>query len=141
MKEKRVNLSMLIKIYCRFILLFIVLFTSPAYPATTTPPEKDCPVCEKTPPRFPINIPAASPNPDPITKIATNTPENMVKIPAGTFMMGGDNEQARPDEYPKHKVTVSSFWMDQTQVTNKQFRRFVDATQYVTTAEKAPDWE
>jgi sulfatase modifying factor 1 len=33
-------------------------------------------------------------------------------------MMGGDNKQADAYEYPKHKVTVSSFWMDATEVTN-----------------------
>lgn len=65
----------------------------------------------------------------------------MVYIPGGTFMMGGDNEQARPDEFPKHMVTVKGFFMDAHEVTNAQFKEFTDATGYVTTAEKAPDWE
>ena len=65
----------------------------------------------------------------------------MVKIPGGTFMMGGDNDQASQDEFPKHKVTVKGFWMDETEVTNRQFAEFVKATGYVTTAEKKPDWE
>lgn len=65
----------------------------------------------------------------------------MIKIPAGTFMMGGDNYQAKKDEFPKHKVTLRSFWMDKTPVTNEQFSNFVAATDYVTTAEKKPDWE
>ncbi|MFC5281947.1 formylglycine-generating enzyme family protein [Pedobacter alpinus] len=65
----------------------------------------------------------------------------MVKIPGGTFTMGGDNEQADKDEYPKHKVTVDGFYMDEHEVTNAQFQKFVDATGYVTTAEKKPDWE
>lgn len=65
----------------------------------------------------------------------------MVLIPAGTFMMGGDNDQASPDEFPKHKVTVKGFWMDATEVTNRQFAEFVGATGYVTTAEQKPDWE
>ena len=67
--------------------------------------------------------------------------DGMVLIPGGTFDMGGDNEQASPDEYPKHKVQVSSFYMDITEVTNAQFKKFVDATGYITTAEKKPDWE
>jgi sulfatase modifying factor 1 len=67
--------------------------------------------------------------------------EGMVLITGGTFMMGADNEQARPDEYPKHKVKVASFWMDATEVTNAQFREFVEATGYVTTAERKPEWE
>lgn len=65
---------------------------------------------------------------------------SMAHIPAGTFMMGGDNNQAKRDELPKHKVTISTFWMDKTEVTNAQFKQFIDATHYVTTAEKKPDW-
>ncbi|TZF84924.1 formylglycine-generating enzyme family protein [Pedobacter sp. BS3] len=64
----------------------------------------------------------------------------MVWIDGGTFMMGGDNKQAAEDEYPKHKVSVDGFWMDQTEVTNAQFAAFVKATGYVTTAEQKPDW-
>ena len=64
----------------------------------------------------------------------------MVWIPGGTFRMGADNDQASPDEYPKHAVTVSGFWMDRTEVTNAQFAAFVRATGYVTTAERKPDW-
>lgn len=67
--------------------------------------------------------------------------DGMVLIPGGTFDMGGDNEQASPDEYPKHKVQGSPFYMDITEVTNAQFKKFVDATGYITTAEKKPDWE
>ena len=65
----------------------------------------------------------------------------MVYIKAGTFMMGGDNNQASADEFPKHKVHVDGFWMDKTEVTNAEFQKFVDATNYITTAEKKPDWE
>lgn len=64
----------------------------------------------------------------------------MVWIKSGTFMMGADNKQASPDEYPKHKVSVNGFWMDVTEVTNAQFAKFVKATGYITTAECKPDW-
>jgi sulfatase modifying factor 1 len=67
--------------------------------------------------------------------------DGMVKIPGGTFMMGANNDQASPDEYPRHKVTVNDFWMDETEVTNRQFAAFVKATGYITTAELKPDWE
>ncbi len=67
--------------------------------------------------------------------------EGMLLIPAGTFEMGGDNEQASADEFPKHKVRVDAFYMDVTEVTNAQFKKFIDATGYVTTAERKPDWE
>ncbi|SDH35570.1 formylglycine-generating enzyme family protein [Mucilaginibacter sp. P25] len=65
----------------------------------------------------------------------------MVWIPAGTFRMGADNQQAEPDEYPKHDVTVDGFWIDKTEVTNAEFARFIKATGYVTTAERKPDWD
>jgi formylglycine-generating enzyme len=65
----------------------------------------------------------------------------MVLIPSGTFDMGGDNNQASPDEYPKHNVTVNAFYIDITEVTNAQFKKFIDATGYKTTAERKPDWE
>jgi formylglycine-generating enzyme len=64
----------------------------------------------------------------------------MVWVSGGTFRMGADNDQALGDEYPKHSVTVSGFWIDRTEVTNAQFAAFVRATGYVTTAERKPDW-
>ena len=71
---------------------------------------------------------------------ANKTHAGMAWIKAGTFLMGGDNKQAAEDEYPKHKVTVAGFWMDITTVTNAQFAKFVNATGYITTAERKPDW-
>lgn len=65
----------------------------------------------------------------------------MVYISGGQYDMGGDNDQAARDEFPKHKVQVSPFFMDATEVTNADFKKFVDATGYITTAEKKPDWE
>ena len=71
---------------------------------------------------------------------ATRTsPPGMVWISGGEFAMGSSAAIARPDEQPVHRVRVDGFWMDTTEVTNKQFREFVEATGYVTTAEKAPD--
>ena len=72
------------------------------------------------------------------------TPENpvgMVWIPGGEFTMGSDNSDSKKDEKPPHKVKVDGFWLDTTLVTNRQFKEFVDATGYVTTAEKAPTLE
>jgi formylglycine-generating enzyme len=66
-------------------------------------------------------------------------PDGMVWIPGGTFFMGYD---ASPDrDAPTHAVEVGGFWMDATEVTNAQFRKFVDATGYVTTAERKPNAE
>jgi formylglycine-generating enzyme required for sulfatase activity len=48
--------------------------------------------------------------------------------------MGSDRHY--PEEAPAHEVTVSPFWMDRHTVTNREFRTFVEATRYVTLAEK-----
>jgi formylglycine-generating enzyme required for sulfatase activity len=66
-------------------------------------------------------------------------PSGMVWIPGGTFTMGTDDQIGWADEKPAHRVRVDGFWMDETDVTNAQFRRFVEATGYVTTAEKPVD--
>lgn len=67
--------------------------------------------------------------------------DGMILIPSGTLEMGADNDQADPNEYPKHEVTIDAFWMDETEVTNAQFKKFVEATNYITIAESAIDWE
>ncbi len=66
--------------------------------------------------------------------------KGMVWIPGGEFMMGGDNDQARSDEFPNHRVKLNGFYMDESEVTNEQFEKFVKATGYITTAEKDVDW-
>jgi formylglycine-generating enzyme len=68
-------------------------------------------------------------------------PPGMVGIPGGEFTMGSDNKDSKKDEKPPHHVKVDNFWMDATPVTNRQFKEFVDATGYVTTAEKPPTLE
>ncbi|MEM8784041.1 MAG: formylglycine-generating enzyme family protein [Planctomycetota bacterium] len=67
--------------------------------------------------------------------------EGMVWVPGGTFTMGGDDGFAQPHERPLHRVRIDGFWIDATEVTNAQFRAFVEATGYVTVAERAIDWE
>jgi formylglycine-generating enzyme required for sulfatase activity len=62
---------------------------------------------------------------------------DMIWIPGGTFMMGSDKNY--PEEAPAHPVTVEGFWMDQFTVTNAQFSRFVEDTNYVTLAERLPN--
>ena len=74
---------------------------------------------------------------------AGKAPPGMAWIPGGQYTMGAleTDEEARADERPSHRVSVSGFWMDATEVTNTQFRVFVEATGYVTIAEEVPDWE
>ncbi|KJK19749.1 sulfatase [Burkholderiaceae bacterium 16] len=68
-------------------------------------------------------------------------PRGMVWVPGGTFLMGSSSERALPSEGPAHRVQVSGFWMDSFDVTNADFRRFTEATRYVTTSEQKPRWE
>jgi sulfatase modifying factor 1 len=61
----------------------------------------------------------------------------MVWVPGGTYRMGSDRHY--PDEAPAHQVAVDGFWMDEAAVTNAEFRRFIEATGYLTSAERAPN--
>ncbi|WP_245916958.1 formylglycine-generating enzyme family protein [Mucilaginibacter yixingensis] len=63
---------------------------------------------------------------------------DMVHLPAGSFMMGTDDKDFN-DAQPVHRVNMKSFWIDEHEVTNDQFARFVSATHYVTVAEQKPD--
>lgn len=77
----------------------------------------------------------------PIVGDGKNGPRGMVWIPEGVFLMGSAAKQALPNEGPAHRVRLEGFWIDQFDVTNEEFQRFVDATSYVTTAEQKPKWE
>jgi formylglycine-generating enzyme required for sulfatase activity len=61
----------------------------------------------------------------------------MVYVAGGIFTMG--SERHRPEERFAHTVHVDGFWIDRHEVTNAQFQRFVDATGYVTLAERGGD--
>jgi formylglycine-generating enzyme required for sulfatase activity len=61
----------------------------------------------------------------------------MVFIPGGSFVMGSDQE--RPEERFSHTVKVDGFWIDQHEVTNAQFAKFVEATGHKTLAERGVD--
>ncbi len=72
------------------------------------------------------------------SKPPSEAPDGMVWIPGGKFWMGCE-DPTMVDARPIHLVTVDGFWMDRTEVTNAQFARFVEATGYVTVAERKPD--
>jgi len=73
----------------------------------------------------------------------TNPPEGMVWVETKTFLKGAKSSDlfAMPREKPAHLVTVDGFFIDATEVTNKQFDKFVKATNYITVAERSIDWE
>lgn len=58
----------------------------------------------------------------------------MVFVPGGVFTMGSEKHQ--PEERFLHEVRVDGFWIDRHEVTNAQFRQFVEATSYRTLAER-----
>jgi sulfatase modifying factor 1 len=103
-----------------------------------------CPLCGQgraaafaaAPPSAPAPSPPAS---GPST--SASSPASMAWIPGGEFDMGSTDPLARPDEGPVHRVRVDGFWMDTTEVTNRQFAEFVKATNYLTVAERHVDWE
>ena len=64
-------------------------------------------------------------------------PPGMVWVTGGEFDQGSDEEMFQ-DARPIHRVSVDGFWMDATEVTNADFKRFADETKYVTVAERVP---
>ncbi len=52
-------------------------------------------------------------------------PAGMVLIPAGEFDMGSNDAEAQNNEQPVHRVYVDAFYMDETEVTNVQFKEFL----------------
>ncbi len=77
----------------------------------------------------------------PKTPPSTPAPAGMIWIPSGEFVMGTDDSNSMANERPAHRVPVTGFWMDEHDVTNAEFRKFADATGYVTIAERKPEWE
>jgi len=73
--------------------------------------------------------------------LTPRAPAAMVWIPGGEFTMGTNSAMSMRNERPAHRVRVGGFWMSDHDITNAEFRRFVEATGYVTTAERQPDWE
>ena len=126
---------MVVKSYIIINIFFFLLACNPKLQDVTQIVADSAHSCMKVPQRF-----AAIDSSNIIAGSDTGS-LGMVQIPAGTFMMGGDNSQASEDEYPKHKVQVDAFLIDATEVTNAQFKKFINATGYTTTAEKKPSWE
>ncbi|ACQ80347.1 protein of unknown function DUF323 [Beutenbergia cavernae DSM 12333] len=63
--------------------------------------------------------------------------EGLVRIEGGEFTMGSDVHY--PEEAPAHRVAVDGFEISPTQVTNREFTRFVEDTRYRTVAERPLD--
>jgi formylglycine-generating enzyme required for sulfatase activity len=62
-------------------------------------------------------------------------PEGMVLVAAGTYTIGRDDGD--DIEKPIHQVTLIAFYIDKTEVTNAEYKKFVDATGHKT----PPHWK
>nr|WP_296383816.1 formylglycine-generating enzyme family protein [Winogradskyella sp.] len=71
------------------------------------------------------------------------TPNGMIWVDGKTFLQGAKDSDnyAMHREKPAHHVTVDGFFIDITEVTNKQFSTFIDATDYITIAEREINWD
>ncbi len=102
-------------------LLFLLLFAgcSPVSPSTLTP--------STAPPKPGVGS----------KQISAKDGMVMGFVPEGNFQMGSNDG---PDyEKPSHTVWLDAFWIDQIEVTNAQFEKFVNESNYETDAETA-DW-
>ena len=70
--------------------------------------------------------------------VADTTRSKMVFIPGGELKMGSD-DAAFMDAQPVHEIEIKGFWMDEHEVTNAEFARFVRETGYITIAERPLD--
>ena len=89
-------------------------------PATSTP--VPTPTLQPTPTRFvrPTSTPFAA-----ITSTRSKDGMTMVSVPGGPFVMGGATSSGI--EVPTHTVTLDTFWIDQTEVTNGKYAKCVQA--------------
>jgi formylglycine-generating enzyme required for sulfatase activity len=61
----------------------------------------------------------------------------MIRIAGGSFFMGA--KPMHPEEGPPRETKLAAFWIDKTEVTNRDFARFIAATRYITLAERPLD--
>jgi formylglycine-generating enzyme required for sulfatase activity len=115
--------------------------------AVSTQPKQVTKTFVQTPTKFAIktllpsiqpvtHTPVSTPTWTPIVRVRLNTDKMlMIKVPAGLYTMG--SMQGADDEKPVHTFFLADYWIDQTEITNDMFARFVQAAIYKTSAEVA----
>jgi len=102
----------------------------PSAPSTLTPTATRTPTIIPSPTPMPTITPSPMQTPSTdSTRIVEKDGMVMVYVPAGEFLMGstdGDKD-AHSYEKPQHKVYLDAFWIDQTEVTNAQYKQCVQA--------------
>jgi formylglycine-generating enzyme required for sulfatase activity len=56
----------------------------------------------------------------PTEVLHATAPDGMLLVPGGTFVMGSDTG-GQEDEHPAHRVTLGTFFLDRTEVTNRAY--------------------
>ncbi|MGB9587277.1 MAG: SUMF1/EgtB/PvdO family nonheme iron enzyme, partial [Armatimonadota bacterium] len=103
--------------------------------SATSDASLDAPILLPKRPR--VRPSAAPPLPESAESVTITLPDGktkmeLIRIPAGSFIMGADHTTgcAQDDEFPCHKVTLDSYWIGKYEVTNAQYKAFCDATGY-----------
>jgi eukaryotic-like serine/threonine-protein kinase len=126
--------TFLMPLYLIFVTLFILTACSSnaATPLPTALPPTETPTATSTSTPPPTNTPIPTSTPQPTDTLVPGPAfsigstmvgkdgATLVYVPAGVFTMGSDNSD-HLDEKPEHQVNLSAFWIDQTEVTNKQY--------------------
>lgn len=73
-----------------------------------------------------------------LTSLQDRSGMEMVYVPPGEFLMGSPDGAGAGDEHPQHKVYLSAYWIDRTEVTADQYRRCVEAGECMATASGSP---
>lgn len=111
------------------------LSTKPQSPSATS---TDPALCDPPSKPFSILTKAASPASEKASQpVAGKAHEGMVWIKPGKFWIGAE-DPTMPDARPVREIELSGYWIDSTEVTNRQYEAFVKATGYKTVAEIAP---
>lgn len=72
-----------------------------------------------------VSAPDAAPDTATQVRQRAATPAGMVYVPGGAFLQGSDDPQLGDgDALPRRRLFVPSFYLDRTEVTNREFRRF-----------------
>jgi eukaryotic-like serine/threonine-protein kinase len=93
--------------------------------ASAPPPTTSAPTSSTSSAPSVVPPTSASPTTPATAASAAVTPDDMIKIPAGTFTMGNDKEG--PGDRPAHKVTLKSFFIDKHEATAEAYQRCIDA--------------
>lgn len=109
------------------------------------PLTEDIPDEEPSTPEPTVSVPTEPiseeqfPTPEPTSHLPSEQ-DGMVLIPAGTFDMGSDDNEAHDDEKPVHRVYVDSFYIDKYPVTDAEFKEFIEANSQSIRPTKWYEW-